>query len=309
MDNIYFYLPGMAETFELNCILLARMYYEPDHFYPGVRIGAIFGAFPGCMWNGGRYLAGTVEEAIMDKAVEYFNKAGIPVRWTWTNPMLNEEDLKDKLCNRLTKKHENGLNEILVNNDLTETYFREAFPMYPLISSTTKRITNIEALNNELSKDYKLVVVDYDFNNDWELLNQIQQPQKCELLINPICNPRCPYRKRHYEIIGSMQKNDYTNRDSVVEDCMAQGRFIHEVKKLPTFISVDDLYNKYVPAGFRHFKIEGRGTCPLKPMEWYLYYLVKPEYQEEERSWLQSGIEGTWLNPNIPIYIEEPNIS
>ena len=153
---------------------------------------------------------------------------------------MDEEDLKDEYCNNLAKSFENGVNEVLVNNDLMENYIRTNYPKYPIISSTTKRITSIDALNEELEKDYKLVVVDYDFNNDWDMLKLIAHPEKCEILVNPLCNPHCPYRKRHYETIGLTQKGIDTH-DEHVDHCIAQLRYIHEIKQLPTFVSKEDI--------------------------------------------------------------------
>lgn len=301
-DTIYFYLPGIVENFEQTILLVQRIQDYPDHFYDNVKIGAVFGCPPGAKWNGGRHSLGTIDDDKVEYFVEMYNSFGVPIRYTWTNPVLTEEDLQDEYCNWVTKVSENGLNEILVNNDQMENYIRENYPKYPIISSTTKRITDIDGLNEELGKDYKLVVVDYDFNNDWENLDKIIHPEKCELLINPVCNPHCPFRKKHYELIGGRQRGEKVEHNEAIDGCPAQMRLFNEIKALPTFISKEDIWNKYIPRGFRHFKIEGRCVSPLKSLEWCLYYLVKPEYMDEERSWLYAGFETTLLQPNIPIY-------
>jgi hypothetical protein len=38
-----------------------------------------------------------------------------------------------------------------------------------------------------------------------------------------------------------------------------------------------------VPAGFREFKIEGRKLNQYEVIEYYIYYLVKPEYRDKVR--------------------------
>lgn len=306
-DYVYFYIPGIAMQFDINWILAERLQTHPDHFYDGVKIGAIFGTIPGAIWNGGRVEFGHIEDDYVDLLMGAHNATKIPYRWTWTNPTITEEELKDEYCNKITGYFENGVNEVLVNNDLMENYIRKNYPKYPIISSTTKRITDIDTLNQELEKDYKLVVLDYDFNNEWELLKQIKHPEKCEILVNPICTPKCPMRKEHYRIIGEIQKGKREPLNHYIEDCPAQDRFMSDVQNLPTFISKEDLWNKYVPMGFHHFKIEGRVTCPLKPIEWYLYYMVKPEYQDEERSWLHAAFETLLIKPNIPVSKSTPN--
>ena len=47
----------------------------------------------------------------------------------------------------------------------------------------------------------------------------------------------------------------------------------------PGFSGIDDIVNTYLPMGFSHFKIEGRGLGSALILEFLLYYLTKPEYQ------------------------------
>lgn len=46
----------------------------------------------------------------------------------------------------------------------------------------------------------------------------------------------------------------------------------------PGFISINDIKNVYLPAGFSNFKIEGRGLGSALILEFLLYYMTKPEY-------------------------------
>lgn len=48
--------------------------------------------------------------------------------------------------------------------------------------------------------------------------------------------------------------------------------------KNPGFISVNDIRERYLPMGFSHFKIEGRGLGSALILEFLLYYMTKPEY-------------------------------
>ena len=49
--------------------------------------------------------------------------------------------------------------------------------------------------------------------------------------------------------------------------------------KNPEFIGIDDIRKIYLPMGFSHFKIEGRGLGSALVLEFLLYYMTKPEYQ------------------------------
>lgn len=308
-DKIYFHIPGIVDNLALNTTLLSRMEEEPSHFYDNVCIGSIFGCFPSSKWNGGRLSIGYIDKHYIPRTFKFINDAGIPIRLTWTNPVLDEKDLEDKMCNYITAVGENGLNEVLVNTDLMEDFIRTEYGLYPIVSSTTKRLNDIDALNQELNKDYHMVVIDYDFNNKWDILQQIQKPEKCEILINPVCNPKCPLRKEHYKYIGEKQKDVTIHDDRFESGCMAMYRMNHEIKQLPTFVSVEDLYSKYIEMGFQHFKIEGRFANPCRVAMWYVYYMVKPEYREIEFDYLIRGTENGIISPMVPIYSDDPNES
>ena len=94
------------------------------------------------------------------------------------------------------------MNGVIVVSPILEQYIREKYPKYKITSSTCKRITDINKLNEESDKDYDIVVLDYDFNNKFDLLEQVKNKEKCEILINACCQPNCPNRVKHYNDIG-----------------------------------------------------------------------------------------------------------
>jgi hypothetical protein len=53
--------------------------------------------------------------------------------------------------------------------------------------------------------------------------------------------------------------------------------------KNPGFIGIDVIQSTYIPAGFHHFKIEGRSLGSAVVLEMLLYYMVKPAYQLKVR--------------------------
>ena len=60
----------------------------------------------------------------------------------------------------------------------------------------------------------------------------------------------------------------------------------------PNFISIEDIYEKYVPMGFHNFKLEGRTTSMFDWVEIIVYYLIKDEYHLEIRDFLQKALLG-----------------
>ena len=115
--------------------------------------------------------------------------------------------MQDEFCNMLCRVAENGLNEIIVNKPVLEDYIRKHYSKFPLISSTVKQIESYDKLCDELEKDYKLVVLDYNWNNDWDMLDKIPHKEKCEILINPYCSGHCKRRGAHYKALGERQIN------------------------------------------------------------------------------------------------------
>lgn len=298
--KVKFHLPNFAQHFKFNLVFISMMEACPKYFREGVEIASVFGVFPPSMWNGGRTQGGTCNDNFISGVTKAFNEKGIPLRFTFTNPMLEEKHLKDKFCNKVLKTANNGLNEVIVVSPLLEDYIRKNYPEYKITSSTCKRLSSIEALNEELKKDYNLVVMDYDLNNRFDLLEQVEDKERCEILINACCVPECPNRVNHYKSIGLQQiaycehlakyPNRPFNAESSVEpqyrallNCPTMDLNPFEIRKHRTHITPDDIWEKYVPMGFHHFKIEGRTASAITLLEHYLYYMVKPEYRDEAR--------------------------
>jgi hypothetical protein len=295
-DKIRFHIPDFLKHFSLNMLLLQHMRKNPDAYRDNVTVGSVYGVFPTAVWNGGRFFQGTCDERVIREVLKQFNSQGVPCRYTFTNTQLTEAHLSDRFCNRLMQLADNGLNEVIVASPVLEAYLREKYPRFPLVSSTCKAITDPEQLHAELEKDYSLVVLDYRHNNNWELLSQIGDPGKCELLADACCDPDCPRRTAHYDSISRSQiaywewerrskKPGVRPPQLEVErfTCPYMEKPLYDTVHFRTHITPEDLYGRYVPAGFRNFKLEGRSLPDIDVLETYIYYLVKPEHRDQVR--------------------------
>lgn len=198
--EVKFHLPGLRQNYPLNMLTLSLLEQKPEYFREGIKIASFFGEFPMSLWNGGRPSNyDQCDEAFVKNVIKNINAKGIPVRYTYTNMLLNEEDLKDPWCNFCMKEADNGMNEVMIFSPVLEKYIRENYPSYKLNSSTCKEIRDIDLVNEELKKDYYLVVLDYNFNNDFESLEKIEDKGRCEILVNTLCTPNCPRRGKHYQ--------------------------------------------------------------------------------------------------------------
>ena len=176
-----FHLPGIFEKVRVNQKLIWLYENKPEVFRDNVKIGSFYGA-PGCaIWNGGRFLRGYYTKMELEMAKNFMEERKIPVRFTFTNCMLEEKHLNDTYCNLILDIFNNGNNEIICNSPILEKYLREKYGnRYKYISSTTKRLNNKDKQDAELEKDYYLVVIDYDYNDDDEYLKQIKNKDKDE---------------------------------------------------------------------------------------------------------------------------------
>jgi collagenase-like PrtC family protease len=272
--NINIFLPGFYENFRLIIYLHDWMEREPELFYDGMRIAAAYGCFPGNIWNGGRVVLGLASKTDIAYAVQEYNDRGIAIRYTYTNPCLEQIHLLDTYCNLCMRMADNGKNEVLVNSMLLEDFIRAKYPNYKLISSTTKCLSDMELIQKELEKDYHLVVLDSAMNNT-DALFALDHRDKIELIVNHYCADNCPRRREHYRLVGEAQ----LEYDSVTFPCDNIRRSFQEIQANRSFISPAMIYDTYVKAGFYNFKLDGRGFKKEKIIESFSYYLAKPEHR------------------------------
>lgn len=301
--SINYHLPSFTEHFSLNILLDSYMKNYPERFRDDIKIASVFGNFSGALWNGGRNVSGKYDRTINEKIMKEFNNRGIPLRFTFTNPLIEEKHLSDKVCNDILKMADNGMNEVIVMSPILEQYIRENYPGYKITSSTCKQIRDMNDLNAELDKNYNLVVIDYNWNNKFDDLALINDKRRCEILVNACCQPACPRRGEHYRSIGKYQielcnaarSSLDIGRENIVKEpflCQYMDYNIYTIKDFTTHISPDDIETKYVPMGFEQFKLEGRTIGDIKMLEMYIYYFVKSEYKDIVRLDMISSLTG-----------------
>lgn len=272
-----FYLPDFYYQFKLNMKLITLLNEHPEYFHDNIKIGAVYGSFPGAIWNGGRFMSGASTIDNVHNTIAAFNNVGVPVRFTFTNCLVEQNQVYDTYCNMIMHCANNGMNEVLVNTEVLEDYLRNKYPNFKYLLSTTRCERDVNKINEACEK-YHLVVPDFRDNIDIDYLDKLNHKDKIELLINAYCDPDCKIRQKHYRQLSADQMA-FSAQPSFW-DCDSMSRPFHEALKLPTVIKVEDLYTKYVDMGFSHFKIEGRTLHTYEIIESYVYYLVKPEYKD-----------------------------
>lgn len=277
---VNFHIPGIAAHLNVNLKLIRLIKSNPEFFYDGVNISGVYGSFY-CPWNGGRtngdnFLEKQQKEAI----VQEFNDLGVGVLFTYTNTMLEERDLFDMYANEdLGIINTNPLNKIIIVSDLLKEYIQKKYPNIKFISS----IASTRTIQD--SSEYEIRVVNANMNNTEALFN-IEDKSCIEILLNSNCVRNCVHEKEHYDAISlaNLSKSVKHFRCPFEADAVND---LESLMKRDMFVTVEDLYGKYKPAGFNIFKLNGRHTSDENVIDYYLYYMVKPEYKETVRELLQ----------------------
>lgn len=304
---IGFHIAEATSTVSLNVALADAMKQYPEMFRDDVKIASFFGSVP-LIWNGGRMVLGRLYPDRLRSTLEAYNQRGIPYRFTFTNPLITEQELYNDDCNAVLNMADNGMNEVIVYSPVLEEYIRKTHPKMKVTSSTCKCIRSMDEVKAELAKDYSLVVLDYNFNNDFEELEKLtpEERKRCEILSNPVCVPDCPRRAAHYEYIGKMQLEkqgiarqypaltpDICERYGIKEwECQYRKYNPYTDEPSPLRVTPELLYGRYVPMGFENFKIEGRYANMMLLCEQLVDYMAKPEHKDRVRYEIMSAAIG-----------------
>lgn len=277
--EVYWHLPGFYYFFYMNQIIINLMKDYPDKFNEGYKVGSVYGTFPGAIWNGGRAVFGITSKRDMEKIISTYNSLDVPVRFTWTNSLLEENHIYDTYCNMIMDLADNGMNQVLVNREVLENYLVGKYPNFKYISSTTKRIKDLDTFKKELEKGYFMCVLDYDLNHNEEVLSALEpEASRVEILVDEVCYSNCPKRSEHYKDESKMQ---LTFDVGTAFDCAnkrTDPSFAESMKR-PAFISNEEI-GSYIERGFCNFKLVGRGLPMQMVKDSYMYYLVKPEHRD-----------------------------
>lgn len=292
----HFHLPGLFEFYEFYKVFLTLFYNHREFFYEWVDIASIYGAPADCIWGGGRVGFGNDDA---NTVLALIKKYGISARLTFSNSLLKEEHLTDKKCNKLCALFEASgdiKNGVILYSDLLLEYLKKNYPNLYFVSSTTKVLTEFNDLYEEVKReDFSFVVPDFRLNKDFKKLNALNQSEKdkIEFLCNECCWIDCKDRKNCYETVSRKSLGENCPEHKCSAPGGSKGYLFSKAMESPAFISVDDIKNIYIPNGFSNFKIEGRSLGTALILEFFLYYLTKPEYQlrVREEIYLDSSLD------------------
>lgn len=277
-----FIIPGLYENHKMNILFLDFFHNNPQYFYDNINIRAIYGNFPFCTWDGGRAYINQGNHATLEQIQLlqkiYNNDFNLPMRFIFTNKLIEENDCYDHFNNLVLQTCQNDMNEIVINSTILEQYIRENYPQYKIISSTTKCITNREEAKKEiLNPNYIMTCLDYNLNKDYKFLESlsVEEKAKTELLVNAVCGPGCPHRADHYTLNSQYSLN--YGKPFAMRGCYITYNNLYPFKN-NVIITPEELKDYYEPNDFSYFKLEGRSFSAISHLCNLVKYMVKPEY-------------------------------
>lgn len=278
-------MPGFYQNGEIAFELFELLKQYPDIAYENTKIVSLFDTFPNMIWNGGGcHFGRTLDISEVRDIVKAYNEIyNMPIRFTFTNPMIRQEHLYDSYCNLVTEACENGFNEILTSSPILESYLKKQYPNYKYMRSiiATENGNDFSELD---TGNVSLIVLKRIKNNDWEYLDTIPMKYRphIELLCNDHCTPDCNRLYSHYKEYGMAQ---LTYNKNLVRPCSQPPTtfILKNLQSNPTFISREMIENQYYPKGFINFKIAGRSSR-FSFVENVNNYLIKPEYHADIRN-------------------------
>ena len=291
-NNILITLPGFEHNnFIINFYLLYLINKYPHYFYDNIKIESIYDNFP-CIWGGGRAIPGEgmITNERIATAITPFLAQGIQIRYNFTNCLLEEKHLYDENCNNIVKesiKIANRYNSrigIVINSPILEKYLRENYPELEFIYSTTIGQIGLEEINKRTKNN--ILVLDYMYNNNFEFLQKLENPQNIEILANEACLPNCPHRNLHFKIYSAIQLGRIKIMDNRINaSCLNNDKNIKDsIESIQ--VQMDNFIKNYLPLKINKLKIVGRLTTIEELANTYSQWLVKPEYRNEIRRML-----------------------
>lgn len=285
---INYTLPDFTVGLKRNLVFAQLMRDCPQFFFDDVRIQSVYGCFPGCIVNGGRaFVREPYSARQIEATFEALDGQGIAARLTFTNMLVEERHLEDPYFNLILDAAADHGAGVIVYSDLVDAYVRARHPRMERTLSTTREILDAAELNRALGA-FDLVVLNYNKNKDLPFLDQVEHPERLEVMANELCNPGCPHRNEHYL---HNSRDQLAGTVTEFRRCDLGGKdFFKLAPTSPTILTNDDVRTLHGRYGVPRFKIVGRGVAPDVNLESYLYYLVRPEHRAGLREALRSMV-------------------
>lgn len=269
--NVNFSLPGLFNNFNLNKAFIALFQKNKHVFNDGFDINSVYGVFPSTKWGLERYCEDCSIKTL-EEVISFYQENNISIHYEMTNPLIQEQHLNDEFCNLCLKIANKPNNAIIVSSEILKNYIKENYPNYKIITTY-------------VDSDAELISYTHKSKDE---LDTIEDKNKYQLLLNNFCVDDCKMQDAHIKYLANEQLND-TDINPYFPCELRFDCGFEVIKQYKRFITREELIEKYIPLGFENFKIATNTMIKFLPLnctindliKFYVYYLIKPEYQRE----------------------------
>lgn len=266
-------IPNMIECFFVNRFFILLQKTDPNYFNENYIISAVTGTLNYSIWNLNRKNK-YINFPSFKILYSFYKKNNISINFFFDNPNIDEKEILDSFSNlALSYAHEEG-NSISLYSDILENYINKNYPLYKLFK--------ISSPENERNKN---IEIDSKYNSTIKTYNG----ENSIITLNPICPADCKLYDIHREYISQEQKHFYKPSKFFVCPLKTSTCF-YDLEKNPNFISNEKI-KKYIDNGFHTFRIDANYITKNTTVDYsmndiiesYIYYLIKPEFQNKIR--------------------------
>lgn len=218
-------------------------------------IDSVFGSFPLVIWNGGRNIlnAGIVSLPRARTIIEYFHYNNIPIRFVFTNSLLEKKHLNDYYSNEILSMVDEKSDWVILSSSLLYDYVKHKYPNLKTVRSiTTLTPAHYGSIVNNLDRfDLTVLPVEFCFDGTLHKIPS-ELRDKCEILVNERCQYNCPHKLLHHRVISQ----GYLDFDIDAERhfCSSHNTDGLNTSMILSSSQVEDIFQ----LGYTHFKIAAR---------------------------------------------------
>ncbi len=274
-----FGLPNLLSGFFINKLLINLQNEHSEYFRENHRISFVYGCFPYSVWTVRRKGKYTNLKTI-STIIEFYEKNNISVNLMFNNNLIKKEYLCDTFSNIVLKQCYKKNNCVFVKSKILADYIRKNYPLYNVI-----KIVDF----NDVKQNNILIEDRYNHLLDVE---KLKKQKNIYLILNPMCSPDCNLYDFHREYTANSQIHFIKNENNFLCPLKTDINF-YDIQQNKNFISIDTI-KKFPQNGRFNFMIS---DCEIFQdvnvvyntfdiIESYIYYLIKPQYQNKIRNLL-----------------------
>ncbi len=235
----------------------------------------IYGVLPtSLMGSGGS--GPNIPSMTTEQAEEYIDSAhsaGLTFNYLLNAPCLNNmewrEDTHRELLQHLEWLDNAGVDGVTVAIPYLMELIKRQFPRLRVEVSTIAHVNSVARAEFFESLGADSIILDYNINRDFELLEAIRSAVNCELgvMTNTLCLYQCPYEYYHNNALGHASQSHNALNGYYIDYCAFQcslNRFDDPSQFIKArWIRPEDVH-VYQQMGMNFFKVSGRAM----PTEW-----------------------------------------